>query len=173
MIDEVHRSGLCPDVVVLSVGGGGLLSGVVEGLQRHAWRDVPVLGVETWGAESFHRSVQANQVVELEQISSVAKSLGAKRVCDQALACTRIHPIQSVVVSDHDAVSACRRFLDDHRLLVEPACGASLSLAYAAHPALLPYKKVLMVVCGGATCTLDGLLDDCARTAIAEGMNDA
>ena len=32
MIDEVARSGLKPDAVVLSVGGGGLLCGVMEGL---------------------------------------------------------------------------------------------------------------------------------------------
>ncbi|WP_176517038.1 pyridoxal-phosphate dependent enzyme, partial [Pseudomonas ceruminis] len=35
LIDEVAATGYKPDAVVLSVGGGGLLSGVVEGLKRN------------------------------------------------------------------------------------------------------------------------------------------
>ena len=50
LVDEVFRSGLKPDAVVLSVGGGGLLSGVVEGLHRNGWSDIPVFAVETTGA---------------------------------------------------------------------------------------------------------------------------
>lgn len=42
IIDEIVEDGLRPDAIVLSVGGGGLLSGVVEGLQRHRL-DIPVL----------------------------------------------------------------------------------------------------------------------------------
>ena len=65
LVDEVVRSGVKPDVVVLSVGGGGLLSGVVEGLQRNGWIDVPVIAVETEGADSLAQSVRAGYPVEL------------------------------------------------------------------------------------------------------------
>ncbi|CAG9247823.1 Threonine dehydratase [Paraburkholderia unamae] len=155
MIDEVAEAGLKPDAVVLSVGGGGLLCGVVEGLQRNHWRDVPVLAVETEGAASFHAAVEAGRTVELPRIASVATSLGAKRVCEQALHCAHAHPVRSLVVSDRSALAACERFLADHRILVEPACGAALSVAYDRHPALAEYKKVLVIVCGGATATID------------------
>ena len=40
-------------------------------------------------------------------------------------------------------------------MLVEPACGASLALAYEAHATLAPYQNVLFIVCGGATATLE------------------
>lgn len=155
MIDEVAEAGLKPDAVVLSVGGGGLLCGVVEGLQRNHWRDVPVLAVETEGAASFHAAVEAGRTVELPRIASVATSLGAKRVCEQALHCAHEHPVRSLVVSDRSALAACERFLADHRILVEPACGAALSVAYDRHPALAEYKNVLVIVCGGATATID------------------
>jgi len=152
LVDEVAAAGLKPDAVVLSVGGGGLLSGVVEGLQRNGWSDVPVLAVETTGAASLHAALQAGHTVELERIASVASSLGAKRVAEQALACTRQHPVHSHLVSDRAALEACERFLLDHRVLVEPACGAALALAYDAD-ALAGYQNVLVVVCGGATAT--------------------
>ncbi|MDA3913308.1 pyridoxal-phosphate dependent enzyme [Oleiagrimonas sp.] len=61
MIDEVARSGLKPDAIVLSVGGGGLLCGVMEGLHRHGWGQVPVLAVETQGAASFNSAVKAGR----------------------------------------------------------------------------------------------------------------
>jgi L-serine/L-threonine ammonia-lyase len=156
LVDEVARAGLRPDAVVLSVGGGGLLCGVVQGLRRNGWGDVPVVAVETEGAASLRAAVEAGHTVELPRIASVATSLGAKRVCEEALRSAREHPVRSVVVTDRQAVSACERFLDDHRLLVEPACGASLALAYEG-PELEAYGTVLMVVCGGATCTAEQL----------------
>ncbi|WP_252346115.1 pyridoxal-phosphate dependent enzyme [Paludibacterium sp. B53371] len=155
MIDEVAQSGLRPDAIVLSVGGGGLLCGVIEGLQRNGWQDIPVLAVETEGTASLHAALQAGEHIALEQISGIATSLGAKRVCDRAWQYTQTHPIQSLVVSDDSALSACRQFLDDHRLLVEPACGASLAVAYQNHPALQPYQHLLIIVCGGATASIE------------------
>lgn len=154
MIDEVARAGVKPDAVVLSVGGGGLLSGVVEGLQRNGWQDVPVLAVETEGAASLHAAMAAGQPVELDTIASVASSLGAKRVADQALACTQAHPVIAERVSDRQALQACEDFLRDQRILVEPACGAALALAYEAQR-LAGYRNVLVIVCGGATATLE------------------
>lgn len=153
LIDEVAEAGQKPDAVVLSVGGGGLLCGVVEGLHRSGWQDVPVIAVETEGAASFRAATLAGQAVEIERISSIATSLGAKRVCDQAVRYLDEHHIESVVVSDQDSLNACERFLLDHRVLVEPACGAAISLAYN-HSALSQYNNILMVVCGGATATL-------------------
>lgn len=155
VIDEVARAGLRPDAVVLSVGGGGLLSGVAEGLHRNGWPDVPILAVETEGAASFHAAAKAGQAVQLDQINSIATSLGAKRVCEQAVKWSKEHAIHSVLVSDKSAVDACKRFLSDHRVLVEPACGASLALAYENSLALEQFKTVLVIVCGGATATVD------------------
>ncbi|MBD8164416.1 pyridoxal-phosphate dependent enzyme [Erwinia persicina] len=157
MIDEVAQSGVRPDAVVLSVGGGGLLAGVVAGLQRNGWQDVPVLAVETEGAASFHAAMAAGHPVELDGIHSIASSLGAKRVCDQALRCASEHPVHSLRVSDRAAVNACLRFLDDHRILVEPACGASLAVLYEAHPQLVAYQNLLVIVCGGATSSIEQL----------------
>ncbi len=157
LVDEVVRSGVKPDVVVLSVGGGGLLSGVVEGLHRNGWIDVPVIAVETEGADSLAQSVRAGYPVELAAITSIATSLGATRICEQAFSWSKKHPLRSIVVSDRAAVSACQRFLADHRVVVEPACGASLAVVYDGAPELEEFKSVLVVVCGGVTVTVEQL----------------
>lgn len=155
LVDEIVHSGLKPDAVVLSVGGGGLLSGVVQGLHRHEWCDVPVFAVETLGAASFHQALNAGHTFELSEITSLATSLGAKRVCEKAMQWSKEHPIHSLLVTDASALSACERFLADHRILVEPACGASLAVAYDNAPELENYNTVLIVVCGGSTATID------------------
>jgi len=157
LVDEVVRSGLRPDAIVLSVGGGGLLCGVVEGLRHNDRADVPVIAVETRGTSSLAQSVNAGHRITLETITSVATSLGAKQVCEQAFALTRSHPISCAVVSDQTALSACEAFLSDHRILVEPACGASLALPYQHSPELEKFKTILIIVCGGVTTTIDQL----------------
>jgi L-serine/L-threonine ammonia-lyase len=69
IIDEVVDTGPKPDVIVLSVGGGGLLCGVIEGLNRNEWQDVPIIAVETRGADSFAQALSAGALVELPRIS--------------------------------------------------------------------------------------------------------
>lgn len=68
------------------------------------------------------------------------------------------HPIDSVIVSDKEAVNACLNFADDFRVIVEPACGAALSLIYDKAHILENYSSVLMIVCGGAGVTIQQLL---------------
>ena len=154
MIDEVAGAGLKPDAVVLSVGGGGLLCGVAEGMRRQGWGQVPLFAAETLGADSYAQSLAAGERIELPGISSIATSLGARRVAQQAFELAALRPVQSVVVSDAMAVAACLRFIDDQRVLVEPACGAALALVYQRVPQLEAYDNVLVIVCGGVTATL-------------------
>ena len=131
LIDEVVISGFKPDAIVLSVGGGGLLAGVCEGLARNDWADVPVFAVETDGAASLAAAMASKAPTALPAVTSVATSLGAKQVCQQAFELSQQRPIHSHVVTDAQALDACERFLLDHRILVEPACGAALALASA------------------------------------------
>ena len=76
--------------------------------------------------------------------------LGARTVAAEALAWTRRHPITSWVVTDAEAVEACVRFADDHRVLVEPACGAALAAVYGRAEPLDGRDPIVVIVCGGA-----------------------
>ncbi|RZI44584.1 pyridoxal-phosphate dependent enzyme [Herbaspirillum sp. HC18] len=153
LIDEAvaqcHEAGQDFDAVICSVGGGGLMCGVVEGLHRNGKAHVPVIAVETEGAASLNAAVQAGTLVTLPAITSIATTLGAKRVAEQAFGWTRSHDIRSVTVTDAQAIRACLRFADDLRTLVEPACGAALAVAYEQLPELQEFRAPLIVVCGG------------------------
>jgi len=58
-----------PDLVVLSVGGGGLMIGVSQGMDRVGWSAVPILAMETDGANCFNAAVKANKLVTLPAIT--------------------------------------------------------------------------------------------------------
>ena len=140
-----------PDEVILSVGGGGLLCGVLQGMHAVGWESVPLVAVETAGAASLAAAMSAGKVVEISEISSIAKTLGARRVAEEALAWTRRHPVLSELVGDREAVQACLDFANRHRVLVEPACGAALAVAARRRQ---PGRVALVVVCGGSGVNL-------------------
>jgi L-serine/L-threonine ammonia-lyase len=149
LLDEVADAGLRPDLLVCSVGGGGLLQGMLTGLDRQGWQDTAVLAVETEGAASLQAALQAGHPVTLAGTTTIANSLAAVRVCDAVVQAARSHTVRSVLVSDAQALSACQRFAHDHRILVEPACGAALAALYETVPAVADAQSVLVVVCGG------------------------
>lgn len=157
MIEEIAAESKKPGCVVLAVGGGGLLCGVVEGLHKVGWHDVPVFAVETEGAASCAAAFRAGRLVTLEKITSVAITLGAKTVCKQVLYWKERHNIQSAIVTDEAAIRACTRFVDDHRVLVEPACGAALSTVYDQFPGFSQASSVVVVVCGGSANSVEQL----------------
>lgn len=157
--------------IVCSVGGGGLLNGVMQGVTSlYSPHETPrVLAVETVGADSLNASVVAGEHVTIPAITSIATSLGATRVSARAWEWARDRPdvLASLVVSDADAAVSCVRFADDARQLVEVSCGASLAVCYGGElrrrlgSALSDdewaARNVVLEVCGGAGVTLDVL----------------
>ena len=157
LVDEILMDGIIPDLIIVSVGGGGLLLGIDQGLKRHNLNKTSILAVETEGADSFNRSILANELIELSNITSIATSLGAKKVSKALYELKDNENLISHVVSDKSAVNAVDRFLNDHRQLVEPACGASLAPVYEKLDNLNQFKEIVVVVCGGVGFTLEDL----------------
>lgn len=58
------------------------------------------------------------------------------------------------------------KLVDDHRVLVEPACGAALSAIYDidSFPALNAMKSILVIVCGGVGISLELLQQYMSQT---------
>lgn len=154
LVHEIYQTGQKPGIILLSVGGGGLLCGILKGLHDVGWDDVPVMALETEGAASFAASIKAGKVVSLDKIQTIATSLGLKRVTDEAFLWTKRHKIYSRVVSDKDTLLSCLNLLDDHKILVEPACGVAFVPLYQNDPFLKQFSSALVIVCGGNVVNL-------------------
>lgn len=144
-------AGLRPSAIALSVGGGGLFCGVAQGMQELGWDSVPIVAAETEGAGSFAAMVEAGEVVDIGQITSIAKSLGACKVTEKCAEWVQSgRPVSSVTVTDREAVEACSLLATEHRLLVEPACGAAVAVVCQKGVVeRMGDGPVVVVVCGG------------------------
>lgn len=166
MVDEIpaqleklgfHRGQL--KAVVCSVGGGGLYNGIVTGLRRNGWLDVPVIAVETNQTPTLAESAKAGEMVTLREVRTISTSLGAPYIAQKTWDFFNSHPSHLVLVDDADASSAVVRHFDRFGEIVEPACGASLVLADNCDILTLRLgplgagDAVVVIVCGGTGTT--------------------
>lgn len=159
MIDELTTQCTKPDVVICSVGGGGLLAGVGEGLLRNGWDDVNILAVETEGAASYAAAMQNGGPVEIPAIHTLATSLGARIVCRRSYELTSELSIKSLVLSDTEAFQGSADLLEAHRLMTEPACGVSIASLSKAKNYFPEARRVVVIVCGGVGTSAEQLRD--------------
>ena len=161
MIDEIADTGIQkPAAVVACVGGGGMLCGIYEGLQQNGWSDVEGITAETEGASCFATAMRAGEPTRLGAIESIATSLGALQVSTEAFNRAQSHPTTPIVSTDAEVVQACIDFTHDHRVLVEPACGAGLAVVYSdrhrdALASIAAAGPIVVIVCGGSGVNLE------------------
>lgn len=158
VIEECAAAMEEPDAVVVAVGGGGYFLGVLEGLERVGWSRTQVWTAETQGADALYQSLQQGEWLTLPAITSVAHSLGAKRVARQAYEAAQQEQVNAYTVTDAQAIASCRAFLDELGVLVEPACGAALAAVYAESERLATAETLLVLVCGGRGWRMENLM---------------
>ena len=152
-------SGSAPDVIICSVGGGGLINGICQAMDTLHMSTPTILAVETAGAESLAASLSANKLITMPNITSKATSLGCARVTDKTYEYSQRGNVRSVVLSDGVAAMGCWRLADDERMMVELACGVNVALCYdgrlekALGRPVEPDDKVVIVLCGGSNVT--------------------
>jgi L-serine/L-threonine ammonia-lyase len=78
LVHEIAESNIGDvDAIALSVGGGGLLCGIMQGIEDLEMKDkTTVLAVETAGAASFSAAKNAGKPVKIDKIDTIATSLG-------------------------------------------------------------------------------------------------
>lgn len=148
-----------PDVIICSVGGGGLINGICQAMDDLNMHATTVLAMETEGADSLYASLQAHEVITLDKITSRATSLGCARVTDTTFKYAQRSTVRTVVLPDAEAAMGCWRLADDERIMVELACGVNVALCYdgrlerALGRPVRPDDKVVIVLCGGSNVT--------------------
>ncbi|KAI5121014.1 hypothetical protein M0805_005960 [Coniferiporia weirii] len=148
-----------PSAIFCSVGGGGLLGGIINGCKKVDWDDVPIVALETHGSACFYHSVSINdgqwlegkppssavrdsfdeqyniRIAHVDNLTSRASSLGATspsaRVVKMAL--ERQGRVSCATIPDELAMHTAHLFAEDHKIIVELACSTTLAPAYHPH----------------------------------------
>ncbi|CCK67804.1 uncharacterized protein KNAG_0A01150 [Huiozyma naganishii CBS 8797] len=151
--------------IICSFSGGGLYNGIMQGLEKYDLAyNIPVVAVETKGCDVLNLSLAANKPVQLDSITSIAKSLGSSVVSQKVFDNVIKYHSKSLVLNDSDALDTCFKYLDDFGTVLEPACGASVHTAYhynvleeALDQKLRPDDVIIIIACGGSCATFQDL----------------
>lgn len=136
-----------PTHVFVSVGGGGLLTGVATALKSLV-PDVRLWGVETEGADAMAQALRAGEPVSVTP-TSLAKTLGAPVVAADALKVAQEHLEDLIVVSDREAFEAQAFLLERAKVVTELAASCTLAAARRVRERFDPGDRVVLILCGG------------------------
>ncbi|RRO20344.1 pyridoxal-phosphate dependent enzyme [Saccharopolyspora rhizosphaerae] len=150
-LEFAEDAGELTDVLV-SIGGGGLISGVATAL-RAARPDVRIWGAETEGAEAMSAALAAGGPVPVE-LSSVVSTLSAPAVSELTYRHVRELVDDVLVVPDPEAVRGVLQLAQHAKLWAEPAAGCLLPAARRII-AERSGVKLGLVVCGGNASPAD------------------
>ncbi|WP_210209440.1 pyridoxal-phosphate dependent enzyme [Rhizobium tropici] len=135
------------DAVIISVGGGGLISGVAAAIKQINSR-CAVYGVEPKGAASMSLSLAEGRPVTLDSVMTVADSLAPPMALPFAFSVIAHYVDDIVTVSDDDICAAMAIYQEEAKLAVEPAAAAALAGAIGPLRQRIVGKCIGIVVCG-------------------------
>ncbi len=138
--------------VLVSIGGGGLVSGVAAAL-RALTPDVRVWGVETVGAEAMSAALRAGGPVPVA-LSSFVTSLSAPSASQLTYDHVRALVHDVLVVPDDEALQGTVELAEHGRVWAEPAAGCLVPAARRVL-AQVDDARLGIVVCGGNTSVAD------------------
>ncbi|MGY0065568.1 threonine/serine dehydratase [Streptomyces sp. QTS137] len=139
--------------VLVSIGGGGLISGVAAAL-RERRPGVRIWGVETEGAQAMSEALAAGGPVPVG-LSSIVSTLSAPTVSQLTYEHVSALVTEVLVVPDREAVRGSLDLADHAKVWTEPAAGALLPAARRVLERVGEGARIGLVVCGGNATTGD------------------
>lgn len=144
---EIVRELPSVDLVVASVGGGGLLAGVATAVKAQR-RRARVVGVQARGAAAMARSLQRRKLARLTRISTIADGIAVGAPSELTFSLVRRWADGVVTVSDEAIAGAVLFLMENCKTVVEGAGAAPLAALFEGK---IPFrgKKVALILSGG------------------------
>lgn len=136
------------DCVLIAIGGGGLIAGMSTAIKALK-PDVRIIGVEPTGAPSMKRSLEAERVIELPEVRTIADTLAPRAVSERTLALTQRYVDEIVLVDDVSMIDAMRWLWLNINQLVEPAGAAVIAALLTGAVNVRHFRHPIALICGG------------------------
>ena len=136
------------DVIVVPIGGGGLLSGVVQAAKTFNPR-IRVIGVESSGAPGMQRSVAEGRVVTLDTVDCIIDGLRVKTIGTRNFEIIREHVDEIVALPDGQIFEAVVWLMHYAKLVPEGAAAAPVAALLRGLITVPAGSKVVCVLSGG------------------------
>ncbi|RLK12263.1 threonine dehydratase [Micromonospora sp. M71_S20] len=145
---EILADGPPPELVLVPVGGGGLISGVASAV-RAAVPTARIVGVEPATANAVGHALRTDGDALAVRPTSIADGLAAPFAGRHTLAHVRALVDEVVEVSEEDIRAAWWELLDATKLLVEPSAAVTLAALRAGLVDAASGTRTVLVISGG------------------------
>lgn len=135
------------DAVIIPVGGGGLCAGIATAVKL-IQPGCQVFGVEPEGANSMSLSFASGRPEAIDQVRTIADSLGAPYATPYSFGLCYKYVDELVLVSDDQMREGMRLLFQGMKLAVEPAGAAATAALCGPLLEKLRGKRVGIIVCG-------------------------
>ena len=145
---EIFEQTAAPDVIVVPVGGGGLISGMAIGTKALN-PSTRVIGVEPEGASIMRQSLDAGRALRMEAPHSIADGLAAPMAGERNLAAIQRYVDDVVLVTDDEIAAAMSLLLTRCKLVAEGAGAAATAALLSGRIPLKGTEHIVAVLSGG------------------------
>ena len=145
--DFFKSNNLNLDYIIISVGGGGLISGVSSYVKQF-YPKIKIIGVEPENANGLNQSLRVNKPLNNVNVNSIADSLSAPLHMQYSFDVAKEVIDEMVTVSDDQMKKFMVFCYKKFKLFLEPACVAGLAaLKYKINNKLIG-KNTMVILCG-------------------------
>ena len=144
IFDELNN----PDLIVVPVGGGGLISGITA-VAKAISPDTQVVGVQTAVCPSAYEAVLKGSITEVQGTSSIADGISVKEVGRLTFEIIQEQVDNLVLVEDEQIAAAMLMLLERKKILAEGAGAAPLAAVLSGAVKIPRQGKTVLVISGG------------------------
>lgn len=135
-----------PDVILVPVGGGGLISGIAITIKERN-PDIQIIGVQSEASPAMYRARQVNMVVETPIENTIADGLAGRLVSPAIFSTIQKYVDDVILVKEEDIVVAILFLLQQNHTLVEGAAAVGVA-ALLSNKVNIEGKKCVVVLTG-------------------------
>ena len=142
---EIFKELPLVDYILVPIGGGGLACGVST-LAKLMNSKIKVIGVEPEGAACMKASIEANKVVTLPGVNTIADGTAVKTPGSEIFPYVKENIDEIVTVPDEDLIVSFLDMVENHKMIVE---NSGLLTVAALKQLDIKGKKVVCILSGG------------------------
>ncbi|PRX11630.1 UNVERIFIED_ORG: L-threonine ammonia-lyase [Martelella mediterranea] len=138
-----------PDLIVMPVGGGGLSAGVTGYFEGRLAPDA-FLFAEPSGAPSLRRSLEAGEIVTLDEVDNFVDGAAVARIGEANFAALSRFSAQQVTLVPENAICVTMtEMLNVEGVVLEPAGALALTALGMLSPEQVRGRRIVVLVSGG------------------------
>ena len=147
IINQIKEMNTTIDNILISVGGGGLISGVGAILKQQL-PNINIIGIEPDEARGITDSLKSNKPLQKVHINSIADSLCAPIHMPYSFSIAKQVIDNMINISDKDMLNSMLFAFNYLKLFLEPACVAGFAALSKLQLSNIKGQNTLILLCG-------------------------